>query len=168
MQLDAYPIRHQFLKSWTATGTSQAPGPFQNCGMTTGRRTLARLRKSTTLSDDAKVLLAFADEFTARYENLDLTDTQILAVAGLPNGEIGDKEVCEFGERDRFSFARSVLARQSWTARAWPDIGAVEGGAAEWAGVDVRRVAHRSPRASQYDFTLGVPLAVERVDDPSS
>lgn len=83
-------------------------------------RTIARLRKSPALSADITIVLAYADEMAARlerYANLDLTDEQIMQIAGPPTDAIGDKPVWMLGQRDLTRLARAILAAAAMKAR---------------------------------------------------
>ena len=60
-----------------------------------------RIRKSGAVTADTKILLQHIDNLVAqleRYENLDLTDANIMEVAGPATGETGGVDLWELGE----------------------------------------------------------------------
>ncbi|MDR6860546.1 hypothetical protein [Variovorax guangxiensis] len=80
--------------------------------MTSEPRTIARIRKSPS-SPTERLLLAHIDTLVdqlERYEGLELTDEQILAVAGPPTDSLGGKDVWMLGTRDLTRLARQFLA----------------------------------------------------------
>ena len=72
-----------------------------------------RIRKSGAVTADTKILLQHIDNLVAqleRYENLDLTDANIMEVAGPATGEIGGVDLWELGAKDLTRLARAFLA----------------------------------------------------------
>ena len=74
---------------------------------------IQRIRKSHAGTAETKILLQHIDNLVAqleRFENLDLTDAQIMEVAGPATSEIGGVDLWELGAKDLTRLARAILA----------------------------------------------------------
>jgi len=74
---------------------------------------IQRIRKSVAGTAETKMLLQHIDNLVAeleRFENLDLTDAQILEVAGPATIEFGAVGLWELGANDLIRLARAILA----------------------------------------------------------